>query len=67
MRIDRGPDIRTVDFSHVFSSEAARALGGGWDLLRTRRELEKDISLFPQLPPKGSGVRLDPSGFLPTH
>ncbi len=46
-----------------------QALGGGWDanLLPTRKELEKDISLFPQLPPNGAGVRLDPSGFLPTR
>ena len=41
-----------------------QALGGGWDtnLLPTRRELERDISLFPQLPPNGSGIRPDPSG-----
>ena len=34
------------------------ALGGGWDtnLLPTRRELEKDISLLPQLPPNGAGI-----------
>ena len=67
MRIIAAQKLNCCFFSYVFSSEAARALGGGWDLLRTRRELEKDISLFPQLPPKGSGVRLDPSGFLPTY
>jgi NodT family efflux transporter outer membrane factor (OMF) lipoprotein len=46
-----------------------QALGGGWDtnLLPTRRELEKDISLFPQLPPNGAGVRPDPSLFLPNR
>ena len=40
-----------------------QALGGGWDtnLLPTRRELERDISLFPQLPPNGAGIRPDPS------
>ena len=46
-----------------------QALGGGWDtnLLPTRRELERDISLFPQLPPNGAGVRPDPSLFLPNR
>jgi NodT family efflux transporter outer membrane factor (OMF) lipoprotein len=46
-----------------------QALGGGWDanLIPTRREMEKDISLFPQLPSNGSGLRLDPSVFLPTR
>jgi outer membrane protein TolC len=46
-----------------------QALGGGWDtnLLPTRRELERDISLFPQLPTNGAGVRTDPSDFLPTR
>jgi len=46
-----------------------QALGGGWDtnLLPTRRELERDISLFPQLPTNGTGVRPDPSDFLPTR
>jgi NodT family efflux transporter outer membrane factor (OMF) lipoprotein len=46
-----------------------QALGGGWDtnLLPTRRELERDISLFPQLPANGTGVRPDPSDFLPTR
>jgi NodT family efflux transporter outer membrane factor (OMF) lipoprotein len=36
------------------------ALGGGWDtnLLPTKRDLEKDISLFPQLPPNRAGLRL---------
>jgi hypothetical protein len=29
--------------------------------------MEKDISLFPQLPANGTGLRLDPSGFLPTR
>jgi outer membrane protein TolC len=46
-----------------------QALGGGWDtnLLPTRRELERDISLFQQLPPNGAGVRPDPSFFLPNR
>jgi NodT family efflux transporter outer membrane factor (OMF) lipoprotein len=37
-------------------------LGGGWDnkLLPTRKQLEKDFSLLPQLPPNGSGLRLLP-------
>jgi NodT family efflux transporter outer membrane factor (OMF) lipoprotein len=39
-------------------------LGGGWDttLLPTKRELEKDFSVLPQLPPNGSGLRLLPPG-----
>jgi NodT family efflux transporter outer membrane factor (OMF) lipoprotein len=34
------------------------ALGGGWDanLMPTKKELEQDISLFPQLPPNGAGL-----------
>jgi NodT family efflux transporter outer membrane factor (OMF) lipoprotein len=46
-----------------------QAMGGGWDtnLLPTRRELERDISLFPQLPTNGAGVRTNPSDFLPTR
>jgi hypothetical protein len=66
MRIDRGPGIKLLIFL-MFSR--VRRLGrlAAAGTVRTRRELEKDISLFPQLPPKGSGVRLDPSGFLPTH
>jgi NodT family efflux transporter outer membrane factor (OMF) lipoprotein len=38
------------------------ALGGGWDtnLLPTKKELETDISLFPQLPPNGAALRLAP-------
>ena len=37
------------------------ALGGGWDtaLLPTKKELEKDFSVLPQLPPNGSGLRLE--------
>ena len=37
-------------------------LGGGWDksLLPTKKELEKDFSLLPQLPPNGAGLRLEP-------
>lgn len=38
------------------------ALGGGWDanLLPRKKELEQDISLFPQLPPNGAGLRWAP-------
>jgi len=38
------------------------ALGGGWDtnLLPTKKELETDISLLPQLPPNGAALRLAP-------
>jgi NodT family efflux transporter outer membrane factor (OMF) lipoprotein len=34
-------------------------LGGGWDtnLVPTRKELEKDFSLLPQLPPNDTGLR----------
>jgi NodT family efflux transporter outer membrane factor (OMF) lipoprotein len=37
-----------------------QALGGGWDvnLLPTKKELEQDFSLLPQLPPDRSGLRL---------
>jgi NodT family efflux transporter outer membrane factor (OMF) lipoprotein len=37
-------------------------LGGGWDntLLPTKKELENNISLLLQLPPNGSGLRLEP-------
>jgi NodT family efflux transporter outer membrane factor (OMF) lipoprotein len=37
-------------------------LGGGWDvnLLPTKKELQNDISLLPQLPPNGTGLRLEP-------
>ncbi len=45
------------------------ALGGGWDtnLLPTKKELEKDFSLLPQLPPNGAGIRLDPPTSTPSH
>jgi NodT family efflux transporter outer membrane factor (OMF) lipoprotein len=38
------------------------ALGGGWDanLLPTKEELKRDSTLFPQLPPNGAALRLDP-------
>jgi NodT family efflux transporter outer membrane factor (OMF) lipoprotein len=51
------------------SVSLVQALGGGWDsnLIPTRRELERDISLFPQLPPNGAGIRPDPSLFLPNR
>jgi hypothetical protein len=37
-------------------------LGGGWDanLLPTKEELKRDSTLFPQLPPNGAALRLDP-------
>jgi hypothetical protein len=37
-----------------------QALGGGWDvnLLPTKKELEQDFSLLPQLPPERAGLRL---------
>jgi NodT family efflux transporter outer membrane factor (OMF) lipoprotein len=36
-------------------------LGGGWDvnLLPTKKELESDFSLLPQLPPNRAGLRLE--------
>ena len=38
------------------------ALGGGWDttLLPSKKELERDFSVLPQLPPIESGLRFDP-------
>ena len=44
-------------------------LGGGWDttLLPTRKELEKDFSLLPQLPPNEAGPRLAPPESQATH
>jgi NodT family efflux transporter outer membrane factor (OMF) lipoprotein len=38
------------------------ALGGGWDanLIPSKKELQKDFSLLPQLPPNGAGLRLAP-------
>ena len=45
------------------------ALGGGWDtaLLPTKKELEKDFSVLPQLPPNGSGLRLQQPASEPSH
>ena len=45
------------------------ALGGGWDtnLLPTKKELEKDFSLLPQLPPNGAGLRLEPPASARSH
>jgi outer membrane protein TolC len=42
-------------------------LGGGWDntLLPTKKELENNISLLPQLPPNGAGLRLAPPAGSP--
>jgi hypothetical protein len=45
-------------------------LGGGWDttLLPTRKDLEKDFSLLPQLPPNEAGPRFEsPVGQPATH
>jgi NodT family efflux transporter outer membrane factor (OMF) lipoprotein len=44
-------------------------LGGGWDtnLLPTKKELEKDISLFPQLPPNGAGLPPQPPADPASH
>jgi NodT family efflux transporter outer membrane factor (OMF) lipoprotein len=44
-------------------------LGGGWDntLLPTKKELENNISLLPQLPPNGAGLRLTPPTGSPNH
>jgi len=38
------------------------ALGGGWDtnLLPGKEELKRDTTFFPQLPPNGAALRLDP-------
>jgi NodT family efflux transporter outer membrane factor (OMF) lipoprotein len=49
---------------YLASVALIEALGGGWDttLLPTKKELEKDISLLPQLPPNGAGIRFE----LPT-
>jgi len=46
---------------YLASVSLIEALGGGWDttLLPTKKELEKDISLLPQLPPNGAGLRLE--------
>ncbi len=42
-------------------------LGGGWDimLLPTKKELDSDFSLLPQLPPNGAGLRFQPPSFGP--
>jgi len=44
-------------------------LGGGWDanLLPTRKDLEKDFSMLPQLPPHDAGPRLRQPSSLPTN
>jgi NodT family efflux transporter outer membrane factor (OMF) lipoprotein len=44
------------------SVDLIEALGGGWDanLLPTKEELKRDTTLFPQLPPNGAALRLDP-------
>ena len=45
------------------------ALGGGWDtaLLPTQREMVKDFSLLPQLPPNGAGIRFELPAASPNH
>ncbi len=54
---------------YVASVSLIEALGGGWDttLLPTRTNLEKDISLLPQLPPNEAGLRLALPGGPATH
>jgi NodT family efflux transporter outer membrane factor (OMF) lipoprotein len=44
-------------------------LGGGWDtnLLPTRKEMEKDFSLLPQLPPNEPALRFEQPGTPATH
>jgi outer membrane protein TolC len=44
-------------------------LGGGWDvnLLPTKKELEEDFSLLPQLPPNRAGLRLESPENHPSH
>ena len=44
-------------------------LGGGWDvnLLPTKKELEEDFSLLPQLPPNREGPRLGSPENPPSH
>jgi NodT family efflux transporter outer membrane factor (OMF) lipoprotein len=44
-------------------------LGGGWDttLLPTKKELEKDFTLLPQLPPNEAGIRLELPASSPSH
>jgi outer membrane protein TolC len=43
-------------------------LGGGWDvnLLPTKKELEADFSLLPQLPPNRAGLRFESSEKSPS-
>jgi NodT family efflux transporter outer membrane factor (OMF) lipoprotein len=54
---------------YLASVSLIEALGGGWDttLVPTRKELERDLTLLPQLPPNGSGVRLEPPASSPSH
>jgi hypothetical protein len=44
-------------------------LGGGWDarLMPTKKELEADFSVLPQLPPNGAGSRVDQPAGQATH
>ncbi len=43
-------------------------LGGGWDtnLVPTKKELDSDLSLLPQLPPNGAGLRFELPSLGPT-
>ena len=45
------------------------ALGGGWDttLVPSKKELERDFSILPQLPPNRSGLRFDPQVLDASH
>jgi NodT family efflux transporter outer membrane factor (OMF) lipoprotein len=45
------------------------ALGGGWDatLVPSKKELERDFSVLPQLPPNRSGLRFDPPVLDTSH
>ena len=54
---------------YLASVALIEALGGGWDttLLPTKKELENNISLLPQLPPNGAGLRLAPPAGSPNR
>jgi NodT family efflux transporter outer membrane factor (OMF) lipoprotein len=58
-------ETELTDRQNLFlaSVNLIEALGGGWDtaLLPTKKELEKDFLVLPQLPPNGSGLRTAPT------